>query len=151
MFGNVGIAGVDGREIVGIQDSCERVIVEIKGHRVLDGFGREFADGKRLIDRAVETQFSETNRVFTSSSVFIDPLTHGIHGIHDNVHDNVSDSRVAIFDTQSPITAIMETSQQSQQSQALIVVLHEQDNADEKLCVGKSRSTRRRRNDDDDD
>ena len=39
-------------------------IVEIKGQRVLGGFGQEFTDGKRMVDRAFETHFPRAKVVF---------------------------------------------------------------------------------------
>ena len=98
--------------------------------------------------------FYHTNSSFSNSSICFDSLIHNIHGIHDSVDDVSIDLRVAALDTSAiRETAIIEASQQSQQSkpsQPLIIVVSEQDNVDEKFSVYKSRSTCRRRRDDDD-
>ena len=78
--------------------------VEINGQRVLDGFGREFADRTSLIDRASETQFPETKSSQLSSYISIDQISLH-HNVHD-VHDRVIDSQVAASHERAPATAI---------------------------------------------
>ena len=107
-----------------------------------------------MIERAFETRFSKTKCAMSSSFICVDPLIHDFHSIHDNVHDSSIASPVTALDTHladhRAISANSQQSQQSEQSQPFIIVVSEQDNVDEKFCVGKSRSTRRRRRNDDD-
>ena len=60
------------------------------------------------------------------------------------------DTHSAVHDAISANSQQSQPNQHSQQSQPLIIVVHEQDHVDEQISVGKFRSTRRRRRDDDD-
>ena len=101
-------------------------------------------DGNRLIDRAFEAIFGGARKSHSVSDVSIDKSSHP----HPRLHNCSIDSPVTALDRSH--SAVRNASSQQTAANSydivrkpvpLIQVVHEE-SVDEKVCVGRSRSTR---------